>query len=39
MTLEALYDTFYVPETTLTENDTTTSAYSITIDSAEAYTE
>lgn len=42
MTLEALYDAFWISgtlQTTLTENDTATSAYSIAIDAIEAYTE
>lgn len=42
LTLEALYDAFWISgtlQTTLTENDTATSAYSIDIDGIEPYTE
>ena len=42
MSLETLYDAFWVSgtlQTSLTENDTATSAYSITVDSIELYTE
>lgn len=42
MTLGALYDAFWIDgtmQTTLTENDTATSAYSIKIDNIEPYSE
>jgi len=42
MSLEALYDAFWISgtlQTSFTENDTATSAYSIAIDSIELYTE
>jgi len=42
MSLEALYDAFWIRgtlQTSLTENDTASSAYSIAIDSIELYTE
>lgn len=42
MTLGALYDAFWIDgtlQTTLTENDTATSAYSIRIDNIEPYSE
>jgi hypothetical protein len=42
LTLEALYDPFWVSgvlETTLTENEVATSAYTLTMDSFEPYTE
>ena len=42
MTLEALYDAFWISgtlQTTMTENDTATSAYSIAVEAIEPYTE